>query len=1345
MANEFIARNGLISQKNSVITGSLTVTGSTNTIGNTTITGSLIHGQYISASGKFSHAEGVGFAVDSTQKVSLDRVSYLQMNTNYGGLYQSTIPASCSLSASVINGNVLYSISSFPATATYAYIASGSTAFAIKFSFYPPIIIISSSYNSARNQTTFFYDTSSVQPFYNYIDGTYPNLAAGTGSHTEGFSTKAQGNYSHAEGRETIAYGNYSHAEGYYTAVYNAYGHAEGRNTNAVAEASHAEGFFSNANGTSAHAEGFYTSATGGGSHTEGNSTNANGGYSHAEGGSTTTNGEYSHAEGIGTQTLGQGSHAEGYNTITSGSYSHAEGNSTITSTSYQHTQGQYNLPSTVKGAFILGNGLEAGARSNLIHAAKDDIEFSGSLHVKPNTTASVDLLSVNKEIPYFNGVITTGVDNTFYSNFISWGDNSGLNGNVYSIATKSDGTILVGGNFNYLNDDFRPYFLSLNADGTENTTFYSNFTAGGTSTGINSLPKSIVIQSNDQILLGGNFDDFNTNSRNYILRLNSDGTEDTTFYANLAPVGGFNTSISTIAEQSDGKILVGGNFSDFNGNYRGYLVRLNSDGTEDTVFYSNLTSGGFTTGFNTSINTIAIQSDGKILVGGNFYDFNSNVRNYLLRLNSDGTEDTTFYANLISGGDNTGLDSSVQSIAVQPDGKILVGGDFSHFNGEQHNYLLRLNSDGTEDISFNSNLIYNSNSFNGPIYSITIQPFDNKILIGGNFSAFKGNERNNLIRLNPNGTEDVNFYNDILGTGLSAPVRASIITSTGNTLLGGDFSTINGITNKSLTQLTGSIVTIQPVKENISINRTPNDNLINIQGRDDTYNIIDITDYNGNKIFTLDNTSSINISGSTSITGSLAVTGGITGSLFGTSSWAVSASWAPTPTTVATASYALTSSNVQGGASNYIPLWSTATSLSSSVLYQSASNIGIGTVTPSFNLDIQSTATGSLRLSGSAGSQITLVRSTGGLYGYVRYLGSTMDIGTFSADSLNLNTNNTTRVAIKENTGNVLIGTTVDTGYKLYVTGSGTSGSLNVNGTLYVTGSRVGIGKTAPNASLDVSGSVNISGSSFTMFNNVAAYSGFTLNSNTTSTMYVGAQSVYGQVKADASTSSVWFGATTAGVSTRLGYSGSAGGATYINFSTNGTNTGLHITHNGGSDLMTVTSAGNVGIGNATPNAKLDVNGNTIITGSLNVSGSITITSGSVIMPNRPAFRVVGTSSTNITATTTLSGSAASVDYNQGNYYNNTTGEFTAPIAGLYSVFMNVRCGSINASQQAILYKNNSIVQLMWEAAGNTGATHFGVSGIVNLAANDTLKVVVAVGSINFDANDNWGAAYIG
>jgi len=152
-------------------------------------------------------------------------------------------------------------------------------------------------------------------------------------------------------------------------------------------------------------------------------------------------------------------------------------------------------------------------------------------------------------------------------------------------------------------------------------------------------------------------------------------------------------------------------------------------------------------------------------------------------------------------------------------------------------------------------------------------------------------------------------------------------------------------------------------------------------------------------------------------------------------------------------------------------------------------------------------------------------------------------------------------------------------------------------------------------------------------------------------------------------------------------------------------------------------------------------------ISGSLNVTGSITINSGSITMPNRPAFRVVGTGSTDRVAQTTLSGSYLSIDYNEGNHYNNSTGIFTAPLTGLYNVYYNGRCGSVNAQQQVIIYKNGATgtAQLMWEAPGNTGVAHFGVSGVFKLVAGDTLEAKVAVGSIQFDGNDTWGAAYIG
>jgi hypothetical protein len=168
-------------------------------------------------------------------------------------------------------------------------------------------------------------------------------------------------------------------------------------------------------------------------------------------------------------------------------------------------------------------------------------------------------------------------------------------------------------------------------------------------------------------------------------------------------------------------------------------------------------------------------------------------------------------------------------------------------------------------------------------------------------------------------------------------------------------------------------------------------------------------------------------------------------------------------------------------------------------------------------------------------------------------------------------------------------------------------------------------------------------------------------------------------------------------------------------------------------SNILNISSSGAVTI-----SGSLNLNGQTVIS-----TGSVTLTTGSITMPNRSAFRVFGASVTGIPASTTISGSATTVDYNQGNNYNNATGVYTAPVAGLYSVYYNGRTNS-GATQQVIIYRNSITSSLMWETTGSNSG-HFGVSSILNLAVNDTLRATVTVGTIQFDNNDNWGAAFIG
>jgi hypothetical protein len=181
----------------------------------------------------------------------------------------------------------------------------------------------------------------------------------GYNAHSEGDSTKAIGPNSHAEGNSTYALLSYSHAEG--------------TSTLAIGYSSHAEGSTTQAIGQSSHAEGRGTEALGDYSHAEGYNTIASGLYSHAEGTLTTASGDYSHAEGEGTRALANSSHAEGLYTIASARR--------------QHVQGMFNITSSAEGAFIVGNGNADNNRSNLIFAAGNSVQITGSLTVSGSNT----------------------------------------------------------------------------------------------------------------------------------------------------------------------------------------------------------------------------------------------------------------------------------------------------------------------------------------------------------------------------------------------------------------------------------------------------------------------------------------------------------------------------------------------------------------------------------------------------------------------------------------------------------------------------------------------------------------------------------------------------------------------------------------------------------------------------------------------------------------------------------------------------------------------------------------------------------------------------------------------
>ena len=339
------------------------------------------------------------------------------------------------------------------------------------------------------------------------------------------------------------------------------------------------------------------------------------------------------------------------------------------------------------------------------------------------------------------------------------------FNGHVLTIAAQSDGKIILGGNFNEYNGYAENYIIRLNADGTKDTSFTTG--TGFSSSNTSSEVRAIAIQSDGKIVVGGGFANYNGLPQNKIIRLNPDGTKDYSFNVGA----GFNGLVTSIKIQPNGKILVGGGFTSYNGVVESNLVRLNADGSKDSTF----NTGG---GFNNIVWTFALQPDGKIVVGGFFTTYRGLTENRIIRLNSNGTKDISFNT-------GTGFTESVRTIAIQADGKIVVGGEFSHYKDLLENSIIRLNVNGSKDVSFN---IGTGTPFS--IDTIAIQS-DGKIIAGGIFGAFNNIEAERIVRLNVNGAVDTTFN---IASGFDYQVTSLFIQSDGKIIVGGAFNSYQGI-----------------------------------------------------------------------------------------------------------------------------------------------------------------------------------------------------------------------------------------------------------------------------------------------------------------------------------------------------------------------------------------------------------------------------------------------------------------------------------------------------------------------------------------------------------------------
>jgi uncharacterized delta-60 repeat protein len=336
----------------------------------------------------------------------------------------------------------------------------------------------------------------------------------------------------------------------------------------------------------------------------------------------------------------------------------------------------------------------------------------------------------------------------------------------VLALALEADGSVLLAGAFTSVNGEARTRVARVHSDGSLDAAFAPEVTGQEV--------RALAVQADGKPVIGGRFWEIAGHTLFELARFYPAGRLDATWTLETPRAQDI---VTALAVQPDGKWVVGGGFTSIGGQARNYLARIEADGSVDAVFNPNA---------NNIVNAVVVQPDGKLLVGGFFGTIGGVDSSLLARLNADGTGDEGFTSD-IAGSDS---DSAVVALLPQPDGKIVVAGNFYTVDGESRPYLARLDSEGHLDAAFNPNP-------NDYVYALALQD-DGKLLVGGVFSMIGGQARNGIARFNADGSLDTAYDPSASGGG----VFALAVQSDGKAVVGGFFTAMGGRARNRIARL---------------------------------------------------------------------------------------------------------------------------------------------------------------------------------------------------------------------------------------------------------------------------------------------------------------------------------------------------------------------------------------------------------------------------------------------------------------------------------------------------------------------------------------------------------------
>jgi uncharacterized delta-60 repeat protein len=438
------------------------------------------------------------------------------------------------------------------------------------------------------------------------------------------------------------------------------------------------------------------------------------------------------------------------------------------------HTNG--TLDSTFTGA--------ADDRIFRLTATGANLNIYGSFRfVNGSARGGVAILDVNGGLTGSYAKVTNGNDKPSY---------------VYAVATQADGKVLVGGDFTGVRGKFHHGLARLNPDGSLDTTVNS---------GVDGYVRSIALQADGKILLGGCFGECNSYARTSLARLDLSSSAspalDLTFNPIVTKLDGSVSEIFKIVPLSGGQIMLAGHFRIVNGVSRTVAARLNSTGSLDTGFDAQIT---ITDGVKVRATGLAPTADGKYVVSG-YVTYQNLARGWLARLDSHGVMDTAF------GPTNPGTPSpnvvltagEVRNMALQSDGSIMIVGNFSEiidgsFFKPQRGGIARFTAGGALDDTFTTYL-----GANNIVNCLAIQP-NGKFIIGGYFKKYNEpvytapDNALRIARVLPNGDKD-GAFKSVPGAD-NALWAITLLPGAKKAYIGGQFKTYDGVNRSGLARI---------------------------------------------------------------------------------------------------------------------------------------------------------------------------------------------------------------------------------------------------------------------------------------------------------------------------------------------------------------------------------------------------------------------------------------------------------------------------------------------------------------------------------------------------------------